>query len=825
MVEIKYRRLVISAGVAAVMLNARLAIAASPLIKMHCQRCHGSVEAEGGFEISSLGEKPSRQNVSIWRNALDLVKAKEMPPEGDNRLSESDREALVSFLREQLTAFGKTSPNRTLQPRRLNNREFKNSIRDALLLKDIGTNLPAANLIGDSLHEGFDTHGETLGFSKFHLEQYIQTVRRIVDATILSGERPKSERLVFKPQQIISENTKQNVKRAERSGKPKGFDFLDPRESARLEGFETVAATGCYRITIRATGKDRGRYDSAMTGIYDDDPIRLLVSMGDRKHAFDLPDETVVEIKLNEWLAAGTRFRMQHPTDGLKMRANGNFKFQNAITGVYLKEHDPARWKNIMAGREGKLRKPDNPEAWHNWVDYWMGPRPRIFGVIIEGPLYDSWPPARQSALIGSNPQAADAAEILTPIAERAWRRSLRPGELDDIVALVHEQAKVDGNVEALKEGIVTILVSPQFLLLNQDTDSPAERLASKFSYFLESTIPDAALRQAASNGSLASHESVRAEVQRRLDSGKLDPFLRAFPYAWLELNDINFMAPDPDRYHHYHRKDVSEDMINEVLHLFRYAIDNNIPIPELLSANYSFINADLAKVYGVDDVPADSKFRKYTFGDGRRGGLLGMGAFLTVTADSLSTSPIHRAIYVMEKFLGLHPSPPPPDLEIAEPDVRQAKTIKEILHAHRSDPNCASCHQAIDPFGFAFENFDPAGAWRDAYIVSLATESTDSANAKSRTTQLAIDASATFRNGMQYNDITEYRKLLLTDANRDRFVRCFITKLLTYANGHQPDAADFAEIETIAAVSAENEYRIVDTIAAVIDSPLFRGE
>jgi hypothetical protein len=163
-----------------------------------------------------------------------------------------------------------------------------------------------------------------------------------------------------------------------------------------------------------------------------------------------------------------------------------------------------------------------------------------------------------------------------------------------------------------------------------------------------------------------------------------------------MELNDINFMAPGPDRFRFYHRKNVSEDMIAEVMHFFRHAIDNNIPLPEFLSADYSFIRADLATIYGVDEMPRDSKLRNYTFTDGRRGGLLGMAAFHTATADSIGTSPIHRAVYVMENFLGIITTPPPPDVQFREPDVRQAKTIKEALQAHVADKNCSTCHQAI---------------------------------------------------------------------------------------------------------------------------------
>ena len=449
-------------------------------------------------------------------------------------------------------------------------------------------------------------------------------------------------------------------------------------------------------------------------------------------------------------------------------------------------------------------------------MDHWQGPRPRLLSATVEGPFYESWPPKRQVALLGKNPSAKNAAAILRPIAERAWRRLVRDGELKPIVALVQAKAAKIGDVEALKEGLVAVLVSPAFLLLNTDDLTPVDRFAAKFSYFLHSTLPDTDLRAAVAAGRLDTLAGIRAELVRRLANGQAEPFLRAFPYAWLELNDINFMAPDPDRYRFYHRKRLSEDMIDEALHFFRHAIERNRPLPEFLSANYSFINADLAKLYEVPGIPADSTFRKHIFTDGRRGGLLGMGAFLTTTADSLATSPIHRAIYVMENFLGIHPAPPPSDVEIEEPDVRQARTIKEILRAHRTDANCASCHRNIDPYGFAFENFDPTGAWRDVYEITPR-------EAGKETIRLSIDASETFRNGNSYRDITGYRAALLTPANRDRFVRCFITKALTYANGTEPAKAHYAEIENIITHSARHNYQILDTLAALIHSPLFR--
>lgn len=810
-------------------------LAEPALLKESCAECHNPEKDRGDFRLDLLGDDPTEENLDHWLDCLDLVLAEEMPPEDDKAITRLDRERLIAYLDSKIDSFAAASEREHTTPsRRLNNREFANSIRDVLMIEDVGTHLPTDNLVGDSLHHGFDTHGETLGFSLFHLEQYVEAVRRILDGVILTGERPESKTYRVAPDQIFARSISQNSNRPDTPGTGEFFDFHDPRRLAYCEPFEDVPETGYYRVRIRATGKDRLLYDSEQTGLYEGDPIQMEVRMGDRTRTYNLPDEEVLQIELEEWLVEGSRLEFRNPTDGLKEKGNGNFKFQYAIAGIHDKKYRPRLYdERAEYFQNDEKRNPKhraNVDTWHNWREFWEGPRPRILGIEIEGPIYKSWPPSRQVDLIGKDPKAVQAAEILRPIAERAWRRPVREGELEPIVAMVRDKADSMGDVGALKEGIVAILVSPSFLLLHTDGLDGRDRFASKVSYFFESTSPSDKLRDRVAAGELDTFDLVRRHIEQRIDEHGAEEFLREFPFAWLELNDINFMSPDPDQYRFYHRKNVSDDMVEEVRHFFRYAVENNIPVIEFLSADYSFINQDLARIYGVEDeVPRDSRFRKFVFRDGRRGGLLGMAAFLTATADSLSTSPIHRAVYVMENLMGIHPTPPPPDVEITEPDVRQAKTIKEVLEAHVSDQTCAGCHQSIDPWGYAFENFDPTGAWRDSYTIPVAVVKGDEdadlpSEVVYRKTTPPVDASARFRSGRKYRDIVAYRKLLVSDANRDRFVRCFVTKLLTYANGVEPCEADFAAVNDILARSAESGHRIIDTIAAVVDSPLFRN-
>ncbi|MEL6895884.1 MAG: DUF1588 domain-containing protein, partial [Planctomycetota bacterium] len=793
------------------------------------------------FSLQQLGTSANVDSIDDWISSLERVEVGEMPPAKHNRMTAEEKRQLQQFLRQQITRYEQKSQRSLRTPtRRLNNREFENSVRDVLGIAHVGSHGPMDGLLGDTLHDGFDTHGETLGFSEYHLDQYVTAVRKVLDAVILPGDQPESRRyeITGPTMRLIADGNRRRADRTSRSNG--GAEIRGSIERLACTDFPFVPTTGWYRIHVNAMALDRRVYDQQDTGIYDGDPITLRMSLGARHFDFDLPEDQTKTFETNVWLAAGTPLEFTHKTDGLRLIGNGNFKFQNRIARDYIQENDPQLYERVVRDEVPKAKtRSTSPGHWVHWVKYWQGARPWIKSVQIEGPLFRNWPPKRQRALLGENPSVKHATAILKPIAQRAWRRPVFDQELSPIVQLVQSQADTLGDVGALKEGIVAILVSPSFLMLNPENSSNDFRFASKLGYLINSTTPDAELIVKVRRRQLGSMDAVRDELQRRLVAGKMDNFLREFPYGWLQLDRINFMAPDIDAYPLYDKKRVNEDMVNEVLAFFRHTVEENRPIPELLTAGYSFVNADLAKVYGVDGVPDDSRLRKVVFQDGRRGGFLGMGAFLTLTADTLSTSPIHRAVYVMENFMGIHPAPPPADVEITEPDVRAARTIREVLMAHQSDASCAACHQNIDPFGYAFENFDPIGRWRDTYVdtrVSVVPDNAaDGANArekgkkdsKRRNRNLLaptpIDASANFLNGTKYNNIREFRELMKSDANKKRFVRCFVTKLLTYANGIQPE--NFSEIEAIVKVSEQNDYRIVETIAAVIDSPMFREQ
>ncbi len=814
------------------------------LLKKHCSKCHTGPRPKGDFSLHEMGRAPDQDTADHWTNSLDRVEAGEMPPAKHNKMTDRERERLVRFLRKNVTLYEENLEQPTrIPPRRMNNREFINSVTDVLMLEHIGSHDPTSTLLGDTLFDGFDTHGETLSLSEYHLDQYVTSIRRVLDGVILEngipqGSRPESKTRHFLPDDFAIVDTHHRKRPDSTKRSPRGVEVIGTQNQIHLTHFDTVPTTGRYRIRIRAAGVDHHVYSQDRTGIYQDDPIVLRVSMGSKHQDIDLPEESFGEFFIDEWLVQGTPIRFSHHTDGLRMIGNGNFKFQNRIAHDYIKANKPDLYDRVVRDEVSKAKyRSGSPSHWVHWVPYWEGPRPIIAEATIEGPLFESWPPKRQANLLGQNPDSERAAEILRPIAARAWRRPVTDEELQPIVRLVQSQAASLGHVGAIQEGIVAILVSPSFIMVNPEDATPQLRFATKTSLFLQGTIPDADLNRQIQKDRFSNFDQIRDQLAARIKSGNAEALLEHFPYGWLQLDRINFMAPDVDQYPLYEKKRISEDMVDEVLTFFRHCVTENRPVPELVTADYSFVNADLAKVYGLEGVPDDSILRRYEFTDGRRGGFLGMGAFLTLTADTLSTSPIHRAVYVMENFMGIHPAAPPADVEIREPDIRSAKTIREVLTAHQNDATCAACHQAIDPFGYAFENFDPIGAWRDAYVDASSAarvgvdEGADRENAnkkasrraqaRKRLVSIPVDASASFLSGAEYKDITDFRQLMKNDVSQKRMVKCFVTKLLTFANGVEPD--NYTAIDAIVNKSAEHDYRIVETIAAVVDSPLYR--
>ena len=282
------------------------------------------------------------------------------------------------------------------------------------------------------------------------------------------------------------------------------------------------------------------------------------------------------------------------------------------------------------------------------------------------------------------------------------------------------------------------------------------------------------------------------------------------FADQWLDLVDIDFTDPDR-RLHNDFDIVVQDAMLNETRRYLRHLIDENVSAKSLIDSDYTFLNSRLARFYGIQGVEGDRWQKVSLHRDDHRGGLLAHGSILKVTANGTNTSPVLRGVWVCDRLLGQPIPPPPENVPAIEPDIRGATTVREMLDKHRSDVACASCHKKIDPAGFALENFDAAGQWRDRYMQKVGKK----VERGSR-----IDPSYSLADGRSFDDFDSFRNLIAKQP--EPLARNFVEKLLVYATGAPISFADRDEVRRIAKSTKDNGYGLRSLIHHALESDIF---
>jgi hypothetical protein len=444
-------------------------------------------------------------------------------------------------------------------------------------------------------------------------------------------------------------------------------------------------------------------------------------------------------------------------------------------------------------------------EKSHGVLKGYQGPRLRVWEIGIEGPHVDVWPTAGHRVIYGELTRDELNAETihqqLDLFAEKAFRRPPVEGEVEPIQELVAESLKAGVDpLEAFQLGCQAILCAPGFLYLNLG-EGPLEEiaLASRLSYFLWSSPPDEMLLH------LATDNKLKAELPEQVTRMLADPcserFVHHFVRRWLDLDNIGTMPPS-EEFLEYYRDNLQAAMRQETELFFRHVLDTNLNVQDFLDADYSFLNRELALHYGIEGIQGN-ELQRVSLQGGRRGGLIGHGAFLTASANGVDTSPVVRGIYVLEKVLGYSPPPPPPDVPLIEPDIRGALSIRDQLEKHRNVATCAECHRKIDPLGFALENYDAIGGWRDKYDGKV-----------------SIDSSGKMPDGDSFETPVEFQEALL--RRKDQFARCITEKLLAYALGRELEVSDRPVIDEIVQEISKPEKGLRDLIQELVASRSF---
>ena len=461
----------------------------------------------------------------------------------------------------------------------------------------------------------------------------------------------------------------------------------------------------------------------------------------------------------------------------------------------------------------------------------------------VEGPFIEEWPPASYRALFGDVPieqegrhvvavseqPLEDAGKLLAGFMERAYRRPVAEAEFNRFQQYAKQLLK-EGETftDAMIATYSAVLASPEFLYhCGQPGDLDDFALAERLSFFLGESIPDKELRDLARQGKLSDPDTLRAEVDRLLDKPEAKRFVKEFLDAWLKLDEINDTDPDRELYPEYAGDWwLVDSMVEESRLYFADLIGGDRPARNVIDADYTFADERLARHYGISGVVGPS-FRRIPLSEkSPYGGILTQASVLKVTANGTVTSPVLRGVYVMERLLGDPPSPPPPSVPAVEPDIRGASTIRELLKKHREDASCASCHNKIDPPGFALESFDVMGRWRENYR-SLAQGSERieglgrSGNEFVHFIGKAVDASGVTPKGDPFDDILQFKKLLLEDE--EVIARNLAEQLIVYATGAPVRFADRDDVDDILEACRSSHYGVRSLIHEIVQSPLFR--
>ena len=396
---------------------------------------------------------------------------------------------------------------------------------------------------------------------------------------------------------------------------------------------------------------------------------------------------------------------------------------------------------------------------------------------------------------------------MIARFAERAFRRPVSDEEvrrIERMFLLADERG--ESFERAIQVALTTVLASPQFLFLVEPDETRADRpltefeLASRLSYFLWSSMPDAELARTAREGTLRAN--LRAQVTRMLGDDKSSEFVRNFAGQWLQLRKLATVARDSDLFPGFNDS-LKGAMRRETEEFLADVLRENRSILDLLDSDYTFVNESLARHYGMEGVTGE-EFRKVKLPDHRRGGVLTQASVLTLTSNPNRTSPVKRGQWILQQILG---TPPPADVAKLD-ESRQAGEVmplRERMEAHRANVECASCHKEMDPLGFALENYDAIGRWR----------ASDAGN--------PIDASGELAGGIKFSDGQELKQRLRSMAAK-KFSRCLVENMLTYALGRGLEPYDYCAVEEIRSALADDGYRIRNIVFGIVESRAFQN-
>jgi hypothetical protein len=727
---------------------------AAAVLNQYCLGCHNARLKTAGLALDPAALSDAGAHAEVWEKVAAKLRSGDMPPAGAPRPAAAAYDAVASFLEAELDRAAAASPNPGTLPlvRRLTRTEYRNVIRDLLLIEDPPREMDYEVLLpADNASSGFDNIADLLFVSPAIMERYLDAARKI--SRLAVGDMSMPVMVNF---HRISEEWPQDARAEELP--------FGTRGGLGVRSYFPLDAE--YQIDVEITGAQEHQLEISVDG----ERVDLAAAARGRQQQFRVP------------VQAGPH-----------------------LLGVTFVQRTEAADENLVRPR---MRG--------------TGTQGAVSEVRISGPYHPTGPgdtPARRRLFV-CRPAGADAEEpcarrILATLARRAYRRPVTEADLEPLLAF-YRAGRAEGGFDAgVQRALERALVSPQFLFRIEREPEQARpgaafrvsdvELASRLSFFLWSSAPDDELLDAAEAGRLHDPAVLRAQTARMLRDPRSQALVDNFAAQWLQLRQLSAAAPDILKFRDYDQTLVRAFQRETELFLDSVLREDR-SILELITANYTFLNGRLAEHYGIPHIQG-SFFRRVTFPpDSPRGGLLGQGGILTLTSYPTRTSPVLRGKYVLENLLAAPPPPPPPDVPALKTESEtpgQDLPMREAMTLHRASPACSGCHARMDPIGFALENFDAIGQWRE------------------KDGGQAIDASGALPDGTKFTGLQGLKEYL---ARRpDAFATAAAEKLLMYALGRNVQYFDRPAIRAIVRAAARENYTFASLVQGVAASAPFQ--
>lgn len=769
-----------------------------PFFKQHCLRCHGPDKVEGQLRLDELSRDLTAPAVAAhWGDILERISTGEMPPEGEPGPTPDQAAGIAETLAGLLKKgeAERLARRERLSLSKLTRAEYAYAVRDLLGIAYDPSD--PAGLPEDENWQGFERIGAAQTLSPAAIEKYVAAAETIL-AEALPTAAPK-------PFEFIREGHQMNggpIQWAEweAAGLKDRIRYpIWPQWSLQhgRAGAGRIAEPGNYRVRIQLSGLKPERGPAPHLVVYAIELDRVLYE----QDVVTKEDEPIT-VEFTVHLPAGaTTLKILNDTPGPSILAtSGRDSMRHPFTTI---REGRAPW-------QVKLTSDDDRPLWPFLI---------LDRVEITGPHVDPQTrAAREQFAINETGDLSTARATLRKFAERAFRRPVADDELARFVKLVEsELAAKEPYPAALKTGLAAILCANDFLyVVEGNEDRPTSKLtawelASRLSFLLWSSLPDEALIARARSGELNQPEVLRAEFRRMLADPRSARFVEAFPRQWLQLQKLGMFPPDKKLYPDYDGH-LEQSFRRETEKFFGAVLAENGSLREFLDSDWAMLNARLARHYGIAGVEGDEFRRVKLDADSKRGGLLTQGAILSLTSDGQRHRPVHRGKWVMECIYGRSPPPPPANVDAIEPTPpdQPKASLRVKLDAHKSNASCAACHRKIDPLGFAFDQFDAIGRFREREVV------TDGSGENP-----PVDAGGELPDGRKFRNAGEFKQLVVADL--DRFNTALVEKLATFALRRTLTHDDRAALAAVAATSRAHDYRLRDLLEALVTSELFQ--